>query len=200
MARDAPSILASAGSVNTEKRLITLTDATIGVDSYSLVAGALLALQIENFKPIVVLMHDCPGGMLLPAFMMHALMRASIAPVYTIVERCAASAAVYIFLGGSKRLMVQGSRLFTHQMMRPPREQSTSFMELAEIFSSMCILHKRGLNVLRESTKVSQKQAECLQFFAHVIAPQEAKRCGFATQVISKHTFKDFISSGEVVT
>ena len=79
------------------------------------VARALWALQNKNpIRPIFFVIKSSPGGDVIAALMIAALLRNAVVPITTYIEHLAASSAVFVFLAGRKRAMARNARLVIH--------------------------------------------------------------------------------------
>ncbi|OGF74250.1 hypothetical protein A3J56_03140 [Candidatus Giovannonibacteria bacterium RIFCSPHIGHO2_02_FULL_46_20] len=174
-------------------RRVIVIRGEIDVSMFAVLAIELATLQYCNLRPIVVIIKNSPGGDLFASTLIYMVLRESIAPVYTVIEDRAASAAVYVFLGGTKRFMVNGARLITHHSRS--RRHRTSSLTPTERELILQEHRNKAIRILRRVLGISVTEARNYALSTNSLSARRARQTGFATQIISQKRLQNFYNN-----
>ena len=146
------------------------------------IASALWTLQNgDPIRPIFFVVRS-NGGCAVTALMIAAMLRGSIVPIYTHVERLAASSAVFIFLAGNRRSMASDACLGIHPARAAVLMHSAKNQRLIDYYIKT--INRRLVDELRFATHMTKRDAAILLQQESMISANDALNLRLATDVL----------------
>lgn len=117
------------------------------------ITAQLLALDAKDPEAPITVVINCPGGDADSGFGIYDAMRMTRAPIRTVVMGLAASAAIVIFLGGTKgkRFCTPNSRFLIHQ---PSTQSRGTASDIAITAEQIVLLRERYNGIISDNTGV----------------------------------------------
>jgi len=176
---------------NIDDRIIVV-NGKITFLTFTKVAHALVQLQDRSFQPILLLIRHSQGGCAFSGFMICQLLRGTIAPVYTVVENLAESAALLIFLGGYERFMLCNAHIRPHQVILSSANVINVSEQTAEQFRDYLHEFNDSLSELSHfMTGIPKKIAGKLCRENEFLSAREARHYNFATKIMYYKKFNE---------
>jgi ATP-dependent Clp endopeptidase proteolytic subunit ClpP len=148
----------------------------------------LLYKMIENpgYKPEIRLFINSNGGDMFAGFSAHDQLKQLRVPVTTIAVGCCASAATFILLGGSKRMIGQRAHVLIHQLatdgfwgkfeeMKDEMKNCKKFMNMAkDLYEENCdIPEKKMKNLMKKDIYLSPEECVKWKIVDEILQPQK---------------------------
>lgn len=148
----------------------------------------LLYKMIENpgYKPEIRLFINSNGGDMFAGFSAHDQLQQLRVPVTTIAVGCCASAATFILLGGSKKMIGQRAHILIHQLatdgfwgkfeeMKDEMKNCKKFMDMAKaLYEENCdIPEKKMKNLMKKDIYLSPEECVKWKIVDEIMKPQE---------------------------
>lgn len=169
--------------LNTKYRYISVIG-TINEERLMEFQNYLWELQKKSSSNITCLFNGS-GGALSPSMAMHDLIKVSPAPIITIATGDISSATLYIFLAGTKRLLMPHSRIRFHHAVGDAMDDDEK--EAKKTLMRWRMHNQRIKQIIKEnSTLPDVLIKKYLENFT-TLTPTEAIHCGLAHEII--HTF-----------
>jgi ATP-dependent protease ClpP protease subunit len=145
-------------TVSIPKRIIRI-EGTISLQTSQKVLRAIRDMQRHTLDPIVVVIGYSEGGCATVGCALYGMLRNSVAPIYTVAERLAWSAACYIFLAGQRRVMFNNARVGLHSTTITHYADTTR--NLVGLYSDVLYVMSfdaRLVHIVREATGLPKKK------------------------------------------
>lgn len=162
----------------------------ISLSTVSTIARAIRDMQRRNVEPIVVILAKSYGGCASSGQMLFGILKNTTAPIYTVVERLAWSAAFYIFLAGEKRIMFKNAKTGPHSCT------ITNYKDMArdvsDIYRDLVYVNKFNGKIfasIRSVVKIPPNRIREMCLAKKVFSAREALKLGLATHIASGKKF-----------
>lgn len=169
------------GSINEENTgeiIEQILNINLSDDSANLVG------ELEQNREPIHLHIQSNGGAVLDALTLIDIMKNSKTPIYTYADGYVYSAAVYIFVVGSKRFVNKHSWLLIHNMKTKLGNYTTQ--NISDNLEWLNALEKQTADILLENTKISQKQLQKINTnnLEYLFDSEQAIQDGVADEIL----------------
>lgn len=172
-------------------RVITI-NGYISLSTISAVARAIRNMQRHNLDPIITIIGNSHGGCAISGQMIFGILQNTVAPVHTVVEQFAWSAAFYIFLAGQKRVMFNNARVGPHSMtITHFKDISRDFVEQHRDLMYTWKFNERLYSIIRSVINISHDEIEKICLTKKIFSANEALKLGVATDIVLEKDFYD---------
>lgn len=162
------------------KRIIFI-DKEITAESSSTWISQIIALDLQNNKPIIILINST-GGDVYSTLAMVDIMESVKSPVYTVATGLAASCAALILACGNKRFATPNSAVMIHQIWTSYEEIKVKDLIMVEA-KELGRIHETFVDKFVQKTKMDRDKVELIHGKDSYFSSKQALDAGIIDEI-----------------